>query len=51
MKSLLASSFSESLETQMELEARGIAEMASSANGREGIAAFVGNRAAKFTGA
>jgi 2-(1,2-epoxy-1,2-dihydrophenyl)acetyl-CoA isomerase len=50
VKSLLASSFSESLETQMELEARGIAAMAGSADGREGIAAFVAKRAAQFTG-
>jgi 2-(1,2-epoxy-1,2-dihydrophenyl)acetyl-CoA isomerase len=36
VKSLLASTFSESLETQMELEARGIAAMAGGADGREG---------------
>ena len=50
MKSLLASTFSESLETQMELEARGIAAMAGGADGREGIEAFVAKRAPKFTG-
>jgi 2-(1,2-epoxy-1,2-dihydrophenyl)acetyl-CoA isomerase len=50
VKSLLASAFSESLETQMELEARGIAAMARSADGREGIAAFLAKRPAKFTG-
>jgi 2-(1,2-epoxy-1,2-dihydrophenyl)acetyl-CoA isomerase len=50
VKSLLASSFQESLETQMELEARGIAAMAGTADGREGIEAFVAKRAAKFTG-
>jgi len=50
VKSLLASSFSESLETQMEFEARGIAAMAGSADGREGIAAFVAKRAAVFSG-
>jgi 2-(1,2-epoxy-1,2-dihydrophenyl)acetyl-CoA isomerase len=50
VKRLLATSFQESLETQMELEARGIAAMAGSADGREGIDAFVAKRAAKFTG-
>jgi 2-(1,2-epoxy-1,2-dihydrophenyl)acetyl-CoA isomerase len=50
VKSLLASTFSESLETQMELEARGIAAMANGADGREGIAAFLAKRAAVFTG-
>jgi 2-(1,2-epoxy-1,2-dihydrophenyl)acetyl-CoA isomerase len=50
VKSLLATSFSESLETQMELEARGIAAMARSADGREGIEAFVAKRAPKFSG-
>jgi len=50
VKSLLASTFSESLETQMELEARGIAAMASGADGREGIEAFVAKRAPKFSG-
>jgi 2-(1,2-epoxy-1,2-dihydrophenyl)acetyl-CoA isomerase len=50
VKSLLASAFSESLETQMELEARGIAAMAHCADGREGIEAFVQKRAPKFSG-
>ena len=50
VKSLLASAFSESLETQMELEARGIAAMAGGADGREGIEAFVAKRAPKFSG-
>ncbi len=50
VKSLLASTYNESLETQMELEARGIAEMARSADGREGIEAFVAKRAPKFSG-
>jgi 2-(1,2-epoxy-1,2-dihydrophenyl)acetyl-CoA isomerase len=50
VKSLLASTFSESLETQMELEARGIAAMAGGSDGREGIAAFVAKRAPKFSG-
>jgi 2-(1,2-epoxy-1,2-dihydrophenyl)acetyl-CoA isomerase len=51
VKSLLAGSFDGGLETQMELEARGIAACAGSADGREGIQAFLAKRAAKFTGA
>ncbi len=51
VKKLLATSFQESLETQMELEARGIAAMAGTADGREGITAFLAKRAAKFGGA
>jgi len=50
VKKLLASAFSESLETQMELEARGIAAMAGGADGREGIEAFVAKRAPAFSG-
>jgi 2-(1,2-epoxy-1,2-dihydrophenyl)acetyl-CoA isomerase len=50
VKKLLASTFSESLETQMELEARGIAALAGGADGREGIEAFVAKRAPKFSG-
>src|SRR4051812_32636803 len=41
-KRLLHHSFSESLETQMELEAQGIAEQARTHDAREGIAAFIG---------
>ena len=51
VKRLVLSSASESLETQMELEAAGIADSAASADGREGVAAFLGKRAAKFRGA
>jgi 2-(1,2-epoxy-1,2-dihydrophenyl)acetyl-CoA isomerase len=47
-KRLLHHSFSESLETQMELEAQAIADQARSADGREGIAAFIAKRAPKF---
>ncbi len=50
VKGLLATSFSESLETQMELESRGIAGMARGADGREGIEAFLAKRQPKFTG-
>lgn len=50
VKQLLASSSDTSLETQMELEARAIAAMARSADGQEGIAAFVAKRAPDFCG-
>ena len=49
-KRLLHHSFSESLETQMELEAQAIADRAGTADGREGIAAFVAKRPPKFRG-
>lgn len=49
-KRLLHSGWSETLETQMELESQGIAVRAHTADGREGIAAFLEKRAAKFTG-
>jgi 2-(1,2-epoxy-1,2-dihydrophenyl)acetyl-CoA isomerase len=44
------SSFGATLETQMEEEARAIAESGRSADGREGIAAFLAKRTAHFTG-
>ncbi|HEY5897841.1 MAG TPA: enoyl-CoA hydratase-related protein [Burkholderiales bacterium] len=47
-KRLLHHSFTESLETQMELEAQGIAAQAGTANAREGIAAFIAKRSPKF---
>lgn len=50
VKKLLATSFQESLESQMELEARGIAAMSGSPDGREGIEAFLAKRPAKFSG-
>jgi 2-(1,2-epoxy-1,2-dihydrophenyl)acetyl-CoA isomerase len=49
-KRLLHHSFSESLETQMELEAQAIADQARCHDGREGIAAFVAKRAPQFKG-
>ncbi|MEW6660203.1 MAG: enoyl-CoA hydratase [Thermodesulfobacteriota bacterium] len=49
-KRLLLSGVTESLESQMERESRAIAAMAGSADGREGIAAFLGKRMPKFTG-
>ncbi|NOT54253.1 MAG: enoyl-CoA hydratase [Deltaproteobacteria bacterium] len=50
VKRLLHSGWSETLETQMELETQIIAARAHTADGREGIAAFIEKRAAKFTG-
>ena len=47
-KRLLHHSSSESLETQMELEAQAIADRARTTDAREGIAAFIAKRAPKF---
>lgn len=47
-KRLLHSGWNQSLETQMELESRAIAEAGGSADGREGITAFVEKRKARF---
>ena len=49
-KRLLCSSLANSLETQMELESRAIAEVAQTHDGREGIAAFLEKRPAHFVG-
>jgi 2-(1,2-epoxy-1,2-dihydrophenyl)acetyl-CoA isomerase len=49
-KRLLHCGWTETLESQMENETQAIAARASSADGREGIAAFLEKRAAKFTG-
>jgi 2-(1,2-epoxy-1,2-dihydrophenyl)acetyl-CoA isomerase len=49
-KRLILSGATESLESQMEKETRGIAAMAGSADGREGIAAFVAKRTPEFHG-
>lgn len=49
IKQLLISTFNESLETQMELESRGIAASLSNSDGQEGIAAFLGKRKPSFT--
>jgi 2-(1,2-epoxy-1,2-dihydrophenyl)acetyl-CoA isomerase len=48
---LLLDSLSASLETQLDAESRGIAGQARNADGREGIAAFLGKRPPIFTGA
>lgn len=50
VKKLLLTSGHESLETQMELEAIGIADSARTQDGREGIAAFLAKRKPVFTG-
>jgi 2-(1,2-epoxy-1,2-dihydrophenyl)acetyl-CoA isomerase len=50
VKKLLNESFSSTLETQMEQEARGICEMAKTRDGLEGVAAFVGKRRPVFKG-
>jgi len=49
-KRLMLSGATESLESQMEKESRGIAAMVSSADAREGIAAFIAKRAPEFHG-
>jgi 2-(1,2-epoxy-1,2-dihydrophenyl)acetyl-CoA isomerase len=50
VKKLLMMSGTDSLESQMEREARQIAELARSADGREGVRAFVDKREPRFTG-
>ncbi|HEY2115279.1 MAG TPA: enoyl-CoA hydratase-related protein [Candidatus Angelobacter sp.] len=49
-KRLLHCGWNQSLETQMELESRAIAEAGGSADGQEGIRAFVEKRKARFNG-
>jgi 2-(1,2-epoxy-1,2-dihydrophenyl)acetyl-CoA isomerase len=48
VKRLLLGTYRTGIEEQMELEGRYIADCARSADGQEGIAAFVGKRAAEF---
>lgn len=50
VKALLNGSFDNGLETQMEFETRGIADMVRTEDGREGIAAFLAKRKPEFTG-
>lgn len=50
VKTLLNGSFEQTLESQMELEARTIAELSVSEDGREGIQAFLEKRRPAFTG-
>ena len=49
IKKLLMASFSNGLETQMELEGRAIAVCANSDDGKEGVAAFVDKRKPEFS--
>ena len=49
-KRLILAGATESLESQMERESRAVATMAGNADGREGVAAFIGKRPPKFTG-
>jgi 2-(1,2-epoxy-1,2-dihydrophenyl)acetyl-CoA isomerase len=50
IKRLLATTYDSGLETQLAAEARAMMHMAATADGREGVAAFVGKRAAGFEG-
>jgi 2-(1,2-epoxy-1,2-dihydrophenyl)acetyl-CoA isomerase len=50
VKKLLNDTFSATLETQMEQEARGISEMAKSGDAQEGVAAFIAKRKPLFQG-
>lgn len=50
VKTLLNGTFEQALESQMELEARAIAELSVSADGQEGIRAFLEKRKPEFTG-
>jgi 2-(1,2-epoxy-1,2-dihydrophenyl)acetyl-CoA isomerase len=48
VKKLLRMSFNDTLESQMERETRQIVELGQSADGREGVRAFVDKRKPKF---
>ena len=50
VKALLNATFENGLETQMELEARAIAAASISADGQEGIRAFLEKRKPQFSG-
>jgi 2-(1,2-epoxy-1,2-dihydrophenyl)acetyl-CoA isomerase len=50
VKSLLNGSFDQTLESQMELEARAIADLVVTEDGQEGIRAFVDKRKPEFKG-
>jgi 2-(1,2-epoxy-1,2-dihydrophenyl)acetyl-CoA isomerase len=50
VKTLLNGTFDQTLESQMELEARAIAELSASVDGQEGINAFLAKRKPEFRG-
>ena len=50
VKKLLHESFASTLETQMEMEARAIAALTHTRDGREGVAAFLEKRTPEFRG-
>jgi 2-(1,2-epoxy-1,2-dihydrophenyl)acetyl-CoA isomerase len=50
VKRLLSGTFSQTLETQMEFEARAIVDMSKTADAREGVGAFLARRKPTFTG-
>lgn len=50
VRNLLLTSFGASLEAQMDAEARGIADLSRTVQGREGIAAFIARRKPEFNG-
>lgn len=50
MKKLLNEAFTTTLETQMEWEARGIADMSKTADAAEGVKSFPERRRPAFTG-
>ncbi len=50
VKTLLNGTFEQGLESQMELEARAIAELSLSGDGQEGMSAFLNKRKAEFKG-
>jgi 2-(1,2-epoxy-1,2-dihydrophenyl)acetyl-CoA isomerase len=50
VKRLLNEAFSETLESQMEHESRGIVDMTRTKDAKEGIAAFIERRRPNFTG-
>ena len=50
IKNLLLNTFSDTLESQMELEARGIAAAANTEDGKAGIQAFLNKQKPEFTG-
>ena len=50
VKKLLVETFGQTLEGQMELESRGIAAMCRTADGREGVSAFLEKRKPSWTG-